>query len=91
MRISQRVKDTAYGHTGVIGQRFDNFKATGHKQWWLEAQDVPFSAESLSERWYQVLCDDGGAILAPESRLDVGDQTEALAIWQESIRGRRKS
>lgn len=39
------------------------------KDKWLKIQEVPFSENELNERWFSVVCYDGGGIWSNESRL----------------------
>ena len=43
------------------------------KDYWLEAQEIPFNEEQLNENWYSVRCLDGGEIWTCESLLELVD------------------
>ena len=43
------------------------------KDEWLKLQEIPFTKDELSERWFIVRCLDGGAIWCCESKLELID------------------
>lgn len=90
LQIGDVVKNTVWGQEGQIMTEYENYWEVEKEKGqfitrtptaWLQEQIVPFTIEQINnERWFNVHCFDGGAILSCESRLEFIDRMDAQKI-----------
>ncbi len=77
------VKVHPHGNQGMIREVYkdwedlklhNDFLTCNYKDEWLEEQEKPFTEAQLNERWFSVLCLDGGSVWSCESRIEVINQ-----------------
>lgn len=83
--IGDFVEVSRWGYKGQIISRFENFDSIPEqdhfrngKSIWLSAQTVPVNKTDLDQPWYHIVCNDGGSVLAFESRLSLDDMPDEI-------------
>jgi len=75
------VREKNYGYEGRVHKKYHNFRDTGTDKGWLSIQKNPWTEDDIKSPCYEVLCQDGGSVLLPESALiEVKEYAEEIGF-----------
>ena len=66
-KLGNFVKTKTHGQIGRIYKKHTDFRCSGETVKWFNGLVPKLSKNAIHDRWYSILCDQGGSILVPES------------------------
>jgi heat shock protein HspQ len=72
-QVGDRVKTKGHNYIGTIDEVYDTCPQSNR---WLSVQNIPIKAEDVRGKWYSILTEPSGAIVAAESDVELANVNE---------------